>query len=146
MNFIEALEEMKKGKIVKCEKNKVRYKIKDNILLLNFKENTIWCSSADKFNYLNKLIYELYEEPILDKEEKKYLENVLRPFKDRVYCIRKEVCYVDDLEFLRFEFSELNGVNDDFFLPFFKTDTMYKGMERNKDYTLKELGLFENDR
>lgn len=30
-------------------------------------------------------------------------------------------------------------------LPWFETGTMYAGMERYHDYTLKELGLFEDE-
>lgn len=33
--------------------------------------------------------------------------------------------------------------NDDIALPFFKKETMYKGMKADKEYTLKELGLDE---
>ena len=30
--------------------------------------------------------------------------------------------------------------------PFFENGTMYKGMKKEKKYTLKELGLFEEDK
>ena len=76
---------------------------------------------------------------ILDKIEKKYLENLLRPFKNKVETIRK--CVYVNTEYLRFEMKY--GV-DNFDLPTFEANTMYKGMEQGKYYTLKELGLFES--
>lgn len=77
---------------------------------------------------------------ILDKAEKEYLENLLRPFKNKVETIRKIADSIDT-EFLTFEMK--NEV-DNFDLPMFKVNTMYKGMKRGKYYALKELGLFES--
>ncbi len=80
------------------------------------------------------------KKPILDEVEKHYLESVLRPFKDKIsfiikydnfnnsYRIRVYIC--DGEDYLRF--------------PYFKKGTMYKSMEDDKKYTLKELGLFED--
>lgn len=79
---------------------------------------------------------------ILDKAEKEYLENLLRPFKNEVETIRKFVhMYTPIAEYLTIEMK--NGL-DTFSLPDFKENTMYKGMKRDKHYTLKELGLFES--
>ena len=88
--------------------------------------------------------WELYEEPkpILDTEEKAYLEAVLRPFKDRVVCIHKSS--IDDCEYLVINFkSAIYNCIESFSLPYFKPNTMYKGMEKRKGYTLEELGLFD---
>lgn len=35
--------------------------------------------------------------------------------------------------------------DDNIPLPYFHKDKMYKGMELNKEYTLQELGLFEDE-
>ena len=79
--------------------------------------------------------WELYE-LILDIEEKAYLENVLRPFKDKVMYVAKR----GDSEYEHITFE----TDDDFCnLPYFKVNAMYKGMELRKEYTLKELGLFD---
>lgn len=79
----------------------------------------------------------IYEAPkqILTKEEKEWLENFLRPFKNRFVYIKKRIY---DSFFIMIQLK-----NDSICLPYFKKDTMYKGMELNKKYTLKELGLFE---
>lgn len=74
---------------------------------------------------------------ILDSAERRYLYNVVRPFKDRVQYITKETGYAYDKEKLRIQ---LEGTND-FELPEFEEDTMYKGMELNKEYTIEQLGL-----
>lgn len=101
-------------------------------------------SNRDKVNYLKKQLKQLKEEnkkeknkPILDDEEKEYLSVVIRPFKDKVKYIAK---YGDS----RLEFISIKLVGDSAMLfPYFKKGTMYKGMELEKQYTLKELGLDE---
>lgn len=98
-------------------------------------ESDLWCEPL--LTYLLSGMYEI-EKPILDKVEKRYLEGVLRPFKDKVNFIKKQnnnIGYyiVIDLE------------EDTLYLPYFEEGTMYKGMELKKEYTLQELGLFEDD-
>lgn len=90
----------------------------------------------------------IYEAPkqILDKKEKEYLEAVIRPFKNRVKYIEKEKIdfYSPTNEFLsEYIYIDLGDNDESFPLPRFKSNTMYKEMERNKEYTLKELRLFE---
>ena len=76
------------------------------------------------------------EEPILDEEERKYLNDVIRPFKDRVKCIKKlRECYDGD------EYILIRTDRNVTPLPYFKKGLMYKGMEINKEYTLEDLGL-----
>lgn len=93
---------------------------------------------ANVFDWLS----EEYKEPVLDGTEKAYLSAVIKPFKENVtgickqnicrgfYCIR---IYAESIS------SELSTEVID--LPLFETGTMYKGMETNKRYSLKELGL-----
>ena len=86
------------------------------------------------------------EHQILDKEEKEYLSNVIRPFANRIVDIMKIKDWID--EDSNFEVLEIalrspckNRDMEFVHLPFFEKDTMYKGMKLNKDYTLEELGL-----
>ena len=73
---------------------------------------------------------------ILDDAEKEYLSAVIKPFKKRVDYIMKSSNSCCDKEYI---FIRLD---DDFLsLPFFKVGTMYQGMELERAYTLKELGL-----
>ena len=85
------------------------------------------------------------EQPILDDVEKRYLENVLRPFKNRVMCIGKSEEF--GYEYIRIGVSlpiHAHG-NETCRFPYFDKGTMYKGMELYKKYNLEELGLFEGD-
>ena len=75
---------------------------------------------------------------ILDEAEKRYLKAVIRPFKYKVTSIEKVIGYTNDY------YIRINLKNDDnASLPYFKKNTMYKGMKIDKEYTLKELGLYE---
>lgn len=108
------------------------------------KEYSNVISNRDKVNYLKEQLKQLKEEskkeknkPILDDAEKEYLKNVIKPFKSRIKYISKETAYMYDY------YIHIDLGNDDIALPFFKKETMYKGMKADKEYTLKELGLDE---
>lgn len=76
-----------------------------------------------------------YKPEILDKVEKKYLSEVIRPF-------RKEVIAIKKLEVPSGREYILIILKDDgMHFPCFKKDTMYKGMKLEKRYTPEELGL-----
>lgn len=76
-------------------------------------------------------------DPILDDAEKRYLAGVIRPFRDRVTSICKSKSITSNREFLTIRVSKYDLCG----LPWFEGGTMYKGMERDKEYTLEELGL-----
>lgn len=78
----------------------------------------------------------IQEKEILDDTEKRYLKAVIRPFKNRVINIIKENCCDGNC----YISISLNNA-EEIFLPNFKKGTMYNGMEEDKRYTLKELGL-----
>lgn len=73
---------------------------------------------------------------ILDDAEKRYLSAVIKPFRNEKLEIVKHSACNGSEEWLNFV-SE----NGSFYLPNFKTGTMYKGMKQGKHYTLEELGL-----
>ena len=77
-----------------------------------------------------------YQEPILDEAEKRYLSDVIRPFRDRVQYIAKR-----QNDNYKEEYIIIMINRDLIFLPNFKENTMYKDMELDKKYTLEELGL-----
>lgn len=76
------------------------------------------------------------KEEILDEVEKKYLADVIRPFRQHIMFISKTG--FDGEEFLKIDFKR--PVNS-FSLPFFKKNSMYKGMKVDQKYTLEELGI-----
>lgn len=76
-----------------------------------------------------------YKPEPLDYVEKKYLSEVIRPF-------RKEVTTIKKLEVPSGREYILILLKDDVMcLPRFAKDTMYKGMEYDKTYKPEELGL-----
>lgn len=75
------------------------------------------------------------EKEILDEAEKRYLKAVIRPFKDKIIYISKEIDFGGEY----YIYIDLD--DDSICLPDFKKGTMYNGMEEDKEYTLKELGL-----
>ena len=110
--------------------------------------STYECLVACYEKYCNKsLIADSYEildwlceeHQILDKEEKEYLSAVIRPFRNKVKHIIKWQHYDSASTDKTFIAILLN--KETISLPYFESNTMYKGMELNKKYTLKELGL-----
>ena len=85
-----------------------------------------------------RTVYEAKVE-ILDETEKRYLEGIIRPFKNKIKTIRKTDNKMNgkDNQYITIAFKE--DFNMDF--PNFKPNTMYKGMKLYKEYTLEELGL-----
>ena len=85
------------------------------------------------------------EKPILSDDEKKYLENVLKPFKDRVVYVEKIKPGDPNYEYIGFKiiYEDHRCPNNWCYLPYFKEGTMYKNMELDKYYSLDELGLFK---
>lgn len=87
-----------------------------------------------------KTVFERVEEDkkeILDETEREYLKAVIKPFKKRVKFIRKtESNMLFEKELLLIQLND-----DDLILPYFEKETMYKGMELGKKYTLEELGI-----
>lgn len=101
-------------------------------------------SNRDKVNYLKKQLKQLKEEnkkeknkPILDDVEKEYLSAVIRPFKNRISDIIKRN-FDSEKSYIVIHIN-----SESFYFPYFKKGTMYEGMEADKQYTLKELGLDE---
>lgn len=80
-----------------------------------------------------------YEEPvreILDKEEKEYLSAVIKPFRNKNLVISKR-----RYEWGKEEYIVIGFDAEALVFPNFEEDTMYKGMELERKYTLGELGL-----
>lgn len=80
-----------------------------------------------------------YKEPILEEDERNYLSNVIRPFKENVCTVYKRKFY--SYSGLTYEYIVVKLRNDKWGFPKFVEGTMYKGMEVNKEYSLEELGL-----
>jgi hypothetical protein len=76
------------------------------------------------------------KEEILDEVEKKYLADVVRPFRSKVRSVYKMVSICSNKEFICIQLRDEN-----FTLPYFEKGTMYKEMQTGKRYTLEKLGI-----
>lgn len=75
--------------------------------------------------------------PILNEKEKEYLSYVFRPFKDEIIHIYKSPSVYEGYEEITVVMTDCRYLA----FPAFEKNTMYKGMEIEKNYTLEELGL-----
>ena len=120
----------------------------DKFINLSAIRSIEWLSNLrDNFGQLGKIIkieepkyttvYEC-EPEILDNTEKRYLSNIIRPFRDKVKnIIKTKSITLKDKEYIIIRIINGNNIP----LPYFDKNTMYKGMELEKTYTLEELGL-----
>ena len=98
-----------------------------------------WIRSVSLNNLIaGKLTIIKLSEQILTDKEREYLSSVIKPFRDKVSLISKRSN--DNGQFISIEIEE-KPHNNNMFFPYFEADTMYKGMEINKHYTLEELDL-----
>lgn len=94
--------------------------------------------------FINKILNGTFEivkipKPILDEAEKRYLSNVIKPFRSEVkYIVKRNENKSEYFEDIRVVFE---GRYSTLYFPYFKKGTMYKGMETDKEYSLDDLGL-----
>lgn len=91
------------------------------------------------------LISDIYNPQILDDVEREYLKTILKPFHKKVRYVVKFVDspLCEDIYSKERLFIVLRGGR--FAFPSFDAGKMYSGMERNKKYTLDELGITYDD-
>lgn len=83
-------------------------------------------------------------ETLLTTEEKTYLENVLKPFKDRIIDIRKREVGLYWAEInIRLKSIINEKLYDYISLPVFEKDKYYKNLANNQPYTKEDLELFK---
>jgi hypothetical protein len=86
----------------------------------------------------NKWLLEEYDPHILDDIEKKYLSNVIKPFRDSVKHIYKRRNFSGGFKYC------IVIIAEDWFIelpPFDACKKMYVNMEPGQNYTLKELDI-----
>lgn len=104
--------------------------------------SSLWVNNKELYSSiaLDKEI-EIEVGDILTKKEKEYLSAVIKPFRERVDCIRK--VFGIEYEFIRIElkYSKEKRCEENISLPYFNPGTMYKEMKLEEEYTLKDLDL-----
>lgn len=110
-----------------------------NCIFKPIKCNSEYWEENKKF-YTNEFLDQeivVKNDDILTRNEKKYLAAVIEPFRSEINYIRK----VHGLNGSKWLYISFYG-DDGFDLPYFDPlDTKYKGMVRDKRYTLEELDL-----
>lgn len=84
---------------------------------------------------INDICMAYYSVDVLDEVERRYLKQVIRPFKNKIKGIAKLEHFVDT-EYIKVYFDD-----DIMNFPDFDKGLMYKGMILGKKYTLEELRL-----
>lgn len=112
----------------------------------NDKDCWVYCKDLFSNKFLDQEV-EIEVPDILTKEEKKYLSNVIKPFRDRVVSINKRIVNFENIEnkifhYIRIKIKSKTRIFDNEYInfPYFNNE-MYKGMEANRQYTLEDLGL-----
>lgn len=72
---------------------------------------------------------------ILNEVEKRYLRNVIRPFRNNIRYIEREDNGIVSRIKIRFDYHVM------LFPVLEKEKKMYEGMQANRSYSIKELGL-----
>lgn len=80
---------------------------------------------------------------LLDSIDRKYFNNFLRPFRNKIQYIRKMQSLDSDYEYIKIIYFK-DTQTSNFYLPYFKTGTMFKKLELNKYYDLNDLDLFKD--
>ena len=143
MKFEEILEPLRNGK-------KVRRKCWGKGCVVEISKYEELCLGGTVFGRftldlkdLNATDWEIYHEPILDEEERKYLSAVIKPFRDRLVYIKKVRDLTNSFEYITIRIASVvyRDSWSDIDFPYFKANSMYKNMKLNKNYTLAELEL-----
>lgn len=121
-------------------KSKIVNKFTEDGIVSYSKDNQNWIRNYYLLENLLIGYTEIIKKPILDDIERRYLSNIIKPFRDRVVSIIKYDDY-DRCEYIVIKYRNINGYTGRMYFPAFEKDTMYKGMKANKKYTLEELGL-----
>lgn len=142
MTFLEALEEAKKGKKVRHDlwSPEIYLAIENgNIKICNTQYN---CLTKD---YYTSNYWELYKESILDKTEKEYLLNIIKPFKNKITSIAKKKCsLLFNQSFIKINIKYFNDTDiwyGTINSPTFATVDMFQNMKADYEYTVEELDL-----
>ena len=118
-----------------------KYRLTKNGLISRFRNDQDWydsgmleCLLLGKYNIIQNI------RPILDEAEKRYLTNIIKPFKDQVIAIAKRSANYGEFIDIMIDEGEVGDCGN-IYLPYFKPGKMYKDMKVNREYTLEQLEL-----
>ena len=107
-------------------------------------EKKSWVKNKDLYSDKFLDIEIEVEDELLSTEEKTYLENVLKPYKDRIIYIKKQTVGKNWAGInIKLESIIAEKLHDMISLPVFKKDKYYKNLVNNHPYTKEDLELFK---
>ena len=127
---------------IKGVNSSYRFKLTMAGLMSSWKNSSKWNSSGLLEEFITGH-YQISKEKInsvLDTAEKRYLTNIIKPFKDQVIAIAKRSANYGEFIDIMIDEGDIGDCGN-IYLPYFKPDSMYKGMKVNREYTLEQLGL-----
>lgn len=144
MNYMKEVAQMlgvELGEEFYIKGNDNKFKITNRGMCYSFRSTDMWAPvSWVLCDILNGKL-EIVKKPILDEAEKRYLSNVIKPFRNQIESIVKySYGKYEAINMVNFKVDENMSFTVTNF-PYFKKGTMYKGMEVNKEYSLKDLEL-----
>ena len=141
MTLEEFLKALMEGEAVTIDGGKTYFRNENGRLALRSGETDEEIAAAPFIPFFGDSGYGLCEKPILDDAEKKYLGSFLKPYGDRVKSVMKESVGDSHQRIVVCVAGENGGRDDCVPLPRFPSGEMYRGMEGDRRYALKELGL-----
>ena len=127
---------------IKGVNSSYRFKLTAIGLMSSWRNSSKWNSSGllEEFITGHYQIAKEKTNSVLDAAEKKYISRVIKPFKDYVIAIAKRSANYGEFIDIMIDEGEIGDCGN-IYLPYFKPDSMYKGMKINREYTLDQLGL-----
>lgn len=141
MTLEEFLKALIEGEAVTIDGGKTYFRNENGRLALRSGETDEEIAAAPFVPFFGDSGCELFERPILDDAEKKYLGSFLRPYRDRVKAVMKSDVGDSHQRIVVCVAGEGGGPVDYVPLPRFPRGEMYRGMEGDRRYALRELGL-----
>ena len=127
---------------IKGVNSSYRFKLTMAGLISSWKNSSKWNSSGLLEEFITGH-YQISKEKInsvLDAAEKRYLTNIIKPFKDQVIAIAKRSANYGEFIDIMIDEGKIGDCGN-IYLPYFKPDSMYKGMKVGREYPLDQLGL-----
>ena len=126
---------------IKGVNSSYRFKLTAIGLMSSWRNSSKWNSSGLLEEFITGH-YQIAKEAnsVLDPAEKRYLTNIIKPFKDQVIAIAKRSANYGEFIDIMIDEGEIGDCGN-IYLPYFKPNSMYKGMKVNREYTLEQLGL-----
>lgn len=127
---------------IKGVNSSYRFKLTVAGLMSSWKNSSKWNSSGllEEFITGHYQISKEKTNSVLDPAEKRYLTNIIKPFRSKVKYITKHRNDNSEYEYISIAYRD-NGGGSALNFPDFKVGTMYRNMKISVRYKIVDLGL-----